>query len=254
MSNPYGTLAGKGQWQISDGKNLTQLDFKIDSSDVGKLLERLGYPGTLRAGTAKLGGKLEWFGPPTSLDYATLSGDMTVEASNGQFLKLDPGAAGKLLGLISLQGLPRRISLDFNDVFSKGFAFDNITGKVAVKTGLMRTERLQIDGPSARVTMRGEVDLKQETQRLNVNVQPELGGTAALGVALINPIAGAATWLAHKVLQNPLNHMFGFDYLITGKWDDPVVEKISGNAPAKDAPRLPSPPNPTGTANEPSAK
>lgn len=254
ISNPYGNLSGKGQWQISAGKNLTQLDFKIDSSDVGKLMERLGYPGTLRAGTAKFGGKLEWVGPPTSLDYATLSGDMNVDASNGQFLKLDPGAAGKLLGLISLQGLSRRISLDFNDVFSKGFAFDSITGKVAVASGMMRTERLQIDGPSARVTMRGEVDLKQETQRLNVNVQPELGGTAALGVALINPIAGAATWLAHKVLQNPLNHMFGFDYLITGKWDDPVVEKISGNAPVKDAPRIPSPINPTGAANESSAK
>ncbi|MBK7563471.1 MAG: TIGR02099 family protein [Propionivibrio sp.] len=254
MSNPYGTLAGKGQWKLSDGKDVTQLQFKIDSSDVGKLLERLGYPGTVRAGTAKLGGRLEWIGPPTLLDYATLSGDMDVAASNGQFMKLDPGAAGKLLGLISLQGLSRRISLDFNDVFSQGFAFDSITGKVAVATGLMRTERLQIDGPSARVTMRGEVDLKQETQRLNVNVQPELGGTAALGVALINPIAGAATWLAHKALQNPLNQMFGFDYLITGKWDDPIVEKISGVAPAKDAPRLPPPTNPTGATSESSSK
>lgn len=57
--------------------------------------------------------------------------------------------------------------------------------------------------------MRGEVDLKRETQRLTVNVQPELGGTAALGIALINPVAGVATLLAHKVLQNPLNQMFG---------------------------------------------
>lgn len=91
MSNPYGTLAGKGQWKLSDGKDVTQLQFKIDSSDVGKLLERLGYPGTVRAGTAKLGGRLEWIGPPTLLDYATLSGDMDVAASNGQFMKLDPG-------------------------------------------------------------------------------------------------------------------------------------------------------------------
>lgn len=72
--------------------------------------------------------------------------------------------------------------------------------------------------------MRGEVDLQRETQRLTVNVQPELGSTAALGVALVNPVAGVATLLAHKVLQNPLNQMFGFDYLVTGTWDDPKVE------------------------------
>jgi hypothetical protein len=42
----------------------------------------------------------------------------------------------------------------------------------------------------AHVVMRGEADLKNETQHLNVNVQPELGGSAALGVAVINPLAG----------------------------------------------------------------
>ena len=174
---------------------------------------------------------------------------MNLEANKGQFLKVDPGA-GKLLGLISLQGLPRRITLDFKDVFSEGFAFDSVSSNIAVQNGVMRTERLQIDGPSARILMRGEVDLKRETQRLNVNVQPELGGTAALGIALVNPIAGVATWVAHKMLQNPLNHMFGFDYLITGQWDDPKVEKLSRNAPAANVPRLPTISNPSPAANE----
>lgn len=254
MSNPHGSLAGKGQWQIAGGKNLTQLDFKIDSNDVGKLLERLGYPGTLRAGTAQLAGKLGWDGPPTELEYSSLSGELNVEASNGQFLKLDPGAAGKLLGLISLQGLPRRISLDFKDVFSQGFAFDSITGRVSVLSGVMRTDRLLIDGPSARVAMSGEVDLKKETQQLKVNVQPELGGTAALGVGIINPIAGVATLFAQKLLQNPLNRMFGFDYRITGTWDDPKVEKLTGGEPGANPPRLPSTANPTGAASESSVK
>ena len=100
------------------------------------------------------------------------------------------------------------------------------------------------------------MDLKNETQQLDVNVQPELGGTAALGIALINPIAGAATWLAHKALQNPLNHMFGFDYRVTGKWDDPKVEKISGNQTpaANSTPRLPSISNQPETKDESSSK
>lgn len=235
LSSPHGELAGSGQWQVGGGKSRTLMDFKVDSSDVGKLLDRMGYPGTVRGGTAKLDGKLGWNSSPADLHFASLSGEMSIEAAKGQFLKLDPGAAGKLLGLISLQSLPRRISLDFRDVFSTGFAFDSVSSKLTVQNGVMRTERLQIDGPSARVLMRGEVDLDKETQRLNVNVQPEIGGTAALGVALVNPVAGVATWVAHKVLQNPLNQIFGFDYLVTGTWDDPKVDKVYRNEPAANA-------------------
>jgi uncharacterized protein YhdP len=123
LLNPYGSLSGNGQWQISNA-NRTQLDFTLDSSDVGKLLDRLGYGGAVRGGSATLKGKIGWNGPPTELDYATLSGEMKLDASKGQFVKLDPGA-GKLLGLISLQTLPRRFSLDFGDIFSQGFAFDS---------------------------------------------------------------------------------------------------------------------------------
>lgn len=72
-------------------------------------------------------------------------------------------------------------------------------------------------------------------------MQPDLGGSAALGVALVNPLAGVAALLAHKILQNPLNQIFGFDYLVTGKWDDPKVEKVS-----RIDPRQPNPANPTG--------
>ena len=78
--------------------------------------------------------------------------------------------------------------------------------------------------------MRGEADLKNETQHLNVVVQPEVGGSAALGIGVVNPLAGVATLLALKMLQNPLNKVFSFEYLVTGKWDDPKVEKVSGSA------------------------
>ncbi|WP_300453088.1 YhdP family protein [Accumulibacter sp.] len=234
--NPFGRLSGSGQWQLANG-NRTQLDFALHASDAGKLLDRLGYLGAVRGAGTTLEGRIGWNGSPAALDYSSLSGDMKLEVGKGQFVKLDPGAAGKLLGLISLQGLPRRLSLDFGDVFSEGFAFDSIGGKMTVKDGLMRTSRLQIDGPSARVVMRGETDLKQETQHLNVTVQPELGGSAALGVAVVNPLAGVATLLAHKVLQNPLNKIFSFDYLVTGTWDDPKVER----APAAPAPAATTP-------------
>lgn len=249
LTNPHGTLTGSGQWRFAGG-NRTQLDFRLDSSDAGRLLDRLGYAGTLRGARAQLAGKIGWNASPVDLDYATLSGEMKVEAGKGQFVKLNPGAAGKLLGLISLQSLPRRITLDFRDVFSEGFAFDSIAGQLTLQNGTMRTERLEIDGPAARVVMRGEADLQHETQRLTVNVQPELGGTAALGVALVNPVAGVAALLAHKILQNPLNQMFGFDYLVTGTWDDPKVEKLTRSEAPAVGQRLPNLSNPSGADHD----
>ncbi|WP_319241127.1 YhdP family protein [uncultured Propionivibrio sp.] len=252
MSNPHAVFTGSGQWVTAGGKNQTELDFKVNSTDVGALLERLGFPGAIRSATARLEGRLGWKGSPVAFDYNSLDGELGLDAAKGQFLKIDPGA-GKLVSLISLQSLPRRITLDFRDIFSEGLAFDAITAKLAVSRGVMSTDRLQIDSTAARIVMRGEVDLKHETQRLNVNVQPEIGSTAALGIALVHPVVGVATYLAHKVLQNPLNQMFGFDYLVTGTWADPKVEKQSSLHVPSIVPRLPGI-SPSGAANEPSAK
>ena len=252
MNSPFGTISGNGRWLASGGRNQTQLDFKLESADVGRMLERMGYPGAIRGATAKLDGQVGWKGSPVGFDFASLNGDMSLEAARGQFVKLDPGA-GKLIGLISLQSLPRRIALDFRDVFSEGFAFDTITAKLNVQNGVMRTDRLLIEGTSARIAMRGEVDLKRETQRLSVNVQPEVGSTAALGIAIAHPVVGVATLLAHKVLQNPLNQMFGFDYQVTGTWGDPKVERISRGGPSDSGPRLPNVVNP-GVIDESSTK
>jgi uncharacterized protein (TIGR02099 family) len=236
VSNLHGALSGKGSWRRDGGAGRTRLSFKLESSDVGGLLARTGYPETVRDGTARLDGTLAWNGAPTELDYASMRGDLKLEAAKGQFLKLDPGAAGKLLGLVSLQNLPRRISLDFKDVFSEGLAFDAISGKMAVQDGIMRTDRLRIDSPSARITMRGEVDLARETQRLEVTVRPEVGDTAAVGMAIVHPAAGVATWLANKVLKNPLGAMFGYQYLVTGAWDDPKVEKLTAESAGETLP------------------
>ncbi|MDR0379057.1 MAG: TIGR02099 family protein [Candidatus Accumulibacter sp.] len=230
VSNPRGTLAGQGTWRHDGDTDQTRLRFQLDSSDVGGLLARLGYPGTVRDGSARMEGTLTWNGAPTEIDFASMHGDLKLNAARGQFLKIDPGAAGKLLGLISLQNLPRRISLDFKDVFSEGLAFDAIDGAMTVRNGIMRTRQLRIDSPSARVLMRGEVDLARETQYLDVTVQPEVGDTAAVGMAMVHPAVGVATWLANKVLRNPLGTVFGYHYRITGTWDDPKIEKLPAPA------------------------
>lgn len=225
LENPDGALKGKGVW-TQGVRPQTRLDFELTAKDVGKLLDRLGYGDTVRRGKAKLTGDLQWNGPLTGIHYPSLTGQLAVEAEKGQFNKLEPGV-GKLLGLISLQSLPRRLTLDFRDIFSDGLAFDSIESKLSIRKGIMRTvEPLRISGPAAQVEMRGETDLKAETQDLQVVVRPELGGLAAVGAAaLVNPAIGAAALLANTVLQKPLNRLFSYRYHVTGTWADPLVDK-----------------------------
>lgn len=236
LQNPDAVLKGKGVWN-NTGRHQTRLDFELTAKDAGKLLDRLGYGDTVRRGTARLAGDLQWSGPLTGLHYPTLSGQLTVAAQKGQFNKLEPGV-GKLLGLISLQSLPRRLTLDFRDIFSDGLAFDSIEGKLAIRKGVMRTtDPLRIFGPAAQIEMQGETDLKNETQDLQVVVRPEIGSAAAVGVAIVNPVVGAATLLANTVLQKPLNRLFSYRYHVTGTWADPKIDK-AGEAPPEVKPSV----------------
>jgi uncharacterized protein YhdP len=159
-----------------------------------------------------------------------LSGKLALEAADGQFKKLEPGV-GRLLGILSLQSLPRRISLDFRDIFSEGFAFDSITGLMMIDHGIMETSDFQIKGPAAKVLMNGNVNLVRETQDLKVRVQPALGETVATGVILINPVIGATAWLMNRIFGNPLDKAFAFDYAVTGSWADPKVDKVAAQGP-----------------------
>lgn len=229
LKNSDALFRGRGAWRNA-GQQQMHLDFDLAASDLGKLLDRLGYGDSIKRGTGGLNGSLDWNGPPTAIDYPSLSGKLAVIAEKGQFNKIDPGV-GKLLGLISLQSLSRRLTLDFRDVLTDGLAFDRIEGKLALKKGIMQTrEPLVIRGPAVQIEMEGDVDLKNETQDMRVVVRPDLGSVAAVGVALINPLAGAATLLANSVMQNPLNRLFSYRYHVTGTWSDPLVDNAVQNA------------------------
>ncbi|MDP2823530.1 MAG: YhdP family protein [Sulfuritalea sp.] len=231
--NDDGTLEATGRWRRSPSQPDTRIDFKLGAKSIEKLLARIGYPDSVRRGSANLAGNLSWTGSPFTIDYPSLSGSLALDASGGQFVKLEPGV-GRLLGILSLQSLPRRITLDFRDVFSEGFAFDNIGGRFAVSRGVMETKDLEIKGPSAKVLMSGTVNLGAETQNLKVRVQPAVGESIAVGAMIANPVAGAMVWAAQKLFKDPLDQAFAFEYAVTGSWADPKVEKL-GQAPQKTA-------------------
>jgi uncharacterized protein YhdP len=244
LAAPEGTMSAKGLWQFpgSAGERAT-LELKAATQDVGKYLARFGYPDVVAKGTADLEGALAWTGPLARIDYPSLAGNLTFKAEAGQFLKLEPGM-GKLLGVLSLQSLPRRLTLDFRDIFSEGFAFDSIAGSAKIAQGIATTEGLAMAGPSASIAIAGTTDLARETQDLTVRVVPVVGDSVAIAatLALLNPIIGAGAFLAQRLLKDPLGQMLAFEYHVTGTWEDPKVVKTrdpqlpAGEAPAAKPP------------------
>jgi uncharacterized protein YhdP len=138
-----------------------------------------------------------------------------------------------LLSVLSLQDLPKHVVLGFTDVFSEGFQFDSINGNATIKDGVIESQDFRIYGSSAKVTMKGSVDLNNETQDLKVRVLPTLGDTVSLiGVFAINPAVGIGSLIANKVLGEPLDKLVSFEYNVTGTWSNPDVVKVV-RAPAQ---------------------
>jgi uncharacterized protein (TIGR02099 family) len=252
LVTPEAQLSGSGNWSEVGGTFMTVpggaasarrravLNFKLDVSDGGALLERLGTGKAMRGGKGQLNGQVAWLGSPLALDFATLSGNVAVAIESGQFLKADPGAA-RLLGVLSLQALPRRLALDFRDVFQEGFAFDSITGDLKIAQGVAHTNNLRMRGVQAVVLMEGKADIARETQDLRVIVVPEINaGTASLAYAAINPAVGLGTFLAQVFLRRPLIQAGTREFHVSGPWADPKVDKVerkfSDAVPDVDAP------------------
>lgn len=208
----------------------TVLDFTITADDIGRCLHQLGYPETVKNGAGRLAGQANWNGPIYAVDYPSLDGNLTVEAREGQFVQVKPGV-GNLLALLSLQSLPRLIRLDFRDVFSEGFVFTRVAANARIAAGVINSRDFTMDGPAASVAMLGKVNLVRQTQDLTVRVAPSLSDAVAGGIAAVNPLVGAGTWLAQRLLGDPLGQILAFEYHITGSWREPQVQKVRSLLP-----------------------
>ena len=204
----------------------TAIRFRLDIADSGQLLTRLGMKDVVRRGKGKMEGQVAWLGSPVAFNYASMDGNFSVNMESGQFLKAEPGF-GKLLGVMSLQALPRRLALDFRDVFSEGFSFDFIRGDVTIQDGIAATNNLQMKGVNAAVLMEGKADIQRETQDIKVVVVPEINaGTASLVATVINPAIGLGTFLAQMFLRQPLIRAATQEFQIDGTWADPHITRV----------------------------
>ena len=234
LTSVDGTVEAKGRWRAKGGSTVigdTAVDVALKWGDAGKFMARFGLPKGVDRGAGTLTGAISWPGSPAQFSYAKLGGKFTLETEQGRFTEMEPGI-GKLLGVLSLQAIPRRLSLNFDDLFGKGLAFDEIKADVAINEGIATTESFTIYGPSSRVQIRGSADMNQETQDLQVRVFPSLTTATAIGIgfATANPAIGAAVLLGQKLAKDPIERFLMREIQVKGTWTNPDV-KQSSDAP-----------------------
>ena len=240
LGNPDALLTATGRWGAvaapgaagwpgagaAPVRRRMALDFRLDVADGGALLQRLGLGRAVKGSKGLIHGTLGWDGSPLAFDLPTLTGTLGLALERGQFLKVDAGAA-RLLGVLSLQALPRRLLLDFRDVFEEGFAFDTLTGDLHIQHGVARTDNLRMRGLQATVLMDGSADIARETQSLRVVALPELNtASASLAYAAINPAVALGAFVGQWLLREPLRQVSAREFRISGAWADPQVERI----------------------------
>jgi uncharacterized protein YhdP len=226
---PSFSMNGEGSWRVQGddaGPQVTRLQFVLDSTSVKDTLAQLGYDPVIDAQSARVGVSLVWPGAPSADFLRDASGEINVAIDKGQVLNLEPGG-GRLLGLLSVTALPRRLALDFSDVFNKGLAFDAIRGDFRVGAGSAYTCNLGLEGPAAGLAVVGKAGLTNRDYDQLAVVRPEVSNVLTVGGAVLGgPVGGATMLLVSQLFRKPLSSLGESYYRMSGSWDEPVVTRI----------------------------
>ncbi|SCZ50678.1 YhdP family phospholipid transporter [Thiohalomonas denitrificans] len=219
-------IVGDGQWQRST--NRTRFDLQLKAPDLGRMMDDLDFVSVIKKGKTRAEGHLEWEGSPSQFALDRLYGTLRVDIRKGTIEDVDPGS-GRLLGLFSLSALPKRLRLDFSDVFRKGLDFDRIDGDLRLYGGDILTENLAVDSASAQMVMSGRTGLVKRDYDMLVSVVPNVSDSLAVAGGLaLGPQAGAIIWVLQKVFHSQIDKATMFQYMVKGPWSAPVMERLPG--------------------------
>jgi uncharacterized protein (TIGR02099 family) len=222
------TAQGSGGWFVGDEGATTRFAVGIHSTNVGQMLTQLGIAPFVDAETAEVTASLHWPGPPSGSWLDHIEGDLALRAEKGSLVDVEPGGAGRAAGLLSISALPRRLALDFRDVFNRGFVFDDITADFVIVDGNAYTDNLKLTGPVAEVGLIGRTGLRDRDYRQQVVVTAEPGKVLpTVGALLAGPQVAAALLIFTRIFKKPLGGIGRASYCVTGTWAEPTVERLT---------------------------
>lgn len=163
----------------------------------------------------------------TQESVADLSGKLSLNLKHGSLTQVDAGAS-PLINLLSINKLAQRLTLDFSDVFAKGYYFDRLTGDLFFNNGVATTNNLILNGDSAFIRLEGKSILKGKKLKLNLGIMPHYTTPIPLTVAIftVNPVAAIGAWAIDYLYKKQRTEPKIYNYLVQGTWSDPLIKQI----------------------------
>ena len=230
-------LVGSGIWKV-DPEGLSSSEFKLrfTAEDMGKMLAALGFSAPVEGGQTLASIDARWAGSPVDFGLERLEGSLDVSVGAGRLVDVQPGA-GRVFGLFSIRDLPRRLSLDFSDVFSTGLSFNEINGVFQLSEGNAWTQNLKLKGPAADIEIIGRTGLAVRDYDQEILVAPRVGGAIpVVGAIAGGPVGAAAGLLVQGVVGRNIDGANRYRYSVMGSWENPKVvrddrqsEAVSGD-------------------------
>lgn len=250
LTKKDGVIEAKGDWIIDGENHSTHLTGHFASKDFGDFLSGLDYESGVRDSDAKLDFDLSWDQAPYQPTIASLNGNINWRLGDGYLTEVsDKGA--RIFSFLSLESLIRKLTLDFRDVFAKGFFYKKMKGSFQINDGRMHTKDSEIDGAAAMVKIQGYTDLSDKQLNYTVSVQPNL--TSSLPVLLawmVNPATAVAALAFDEVITSA-NVVSNLKYSLTGTLSEPKVELLDKASKSVELPAKKSGPEPNPLTLEP---
>ena len=196
--------------------------------DIENLQKKIGLANILQGDDVKINTNFYWGQIPRKTDITSGNGILNIKVKDGE-INTQNRVPGSVLSLFSFSELPKRLLLDFRDVFAEGFIFDRLEADVVFKDNIAYTCNLSIYSTTADVIILGATNIRERTYNQIVVVQPAvsdlLPGSAAI---LGGPAAAASMFLLTKILRRPLKDAGLAYYSVNGSWDKPLIEEVRG--------------------------
>ncbi|OUD13752.1 YhdP family protein [Thioflexithrix psekupsensis] len=229
IDNDYLTVVARGHWQGEKDQQRSTLILSGISDNMGLGLQQLNVTHPPIAD-----GRLEWLldliwpGNPSAFRLNKVVGTLSLLLTEGHLVALNPGTVGRMMSLFDLQALPRRLSMDFRDVFDEGLGFAIIAGDFAILDGYAKTDNLIVQSSAARVLITGKTNFLHKTYQQIATVTPHISNTLPIaGIIAGGLTAGAVTLIVQRLLQEQIDKTIQYHYQITGDWAEPIVERIT---------------------------
>ncbi len=230
LDSDHTKIKAQGNWLNINNQQKTDFEVGFQINQLPKTLSLFDVVMPIKGGKGQVKISANWLGSPTDFDMTRFRGNLKMNIRDGQLTDIKPGA-GRLVSLLSLQALPKRLTLDFRDLFGKGFKFDKVTGDYKIDMGDAFTQNLVMTSSAAKIKMIGRIGLADEDYNQQVLVTPKVSsilpvaGAIAAGSSWMG--VGAAVLIFQKIFLPELDTIASTEYRITGSWDNPVAEKIS---------------------------